>query len=480
MRVFVTGATGFIGRALTLRLIGAGHQVTAWVRSERKARDLLGPDPAFADAACPSALKQALEGIDAVVNLAGEPAIGRRWTAQRKQRILDSRINLTRSIVDAIAACSSRPAVLISASAVGYYGDRGDEILEDGADGGADFLANLCRDWEAAALGARSSGVRVFITRVGVVLGPGGGALAKMIEPFRMGLGGPIGSGRQYIPWIHLHDLVELIRLALEDPRFNEALITTAPTPATARDFATALGEMLHRPSLLPVPSIALKLILGEASIALLGGQRVRPRRLEELGFRWRYETVESALANILRDNQPEIRRLGERSPGPVAVPDSTYLSRRHPSFLLVQKTRVEAPLEEVFHFFAQPQNLGVMTPAAMQFRIISTLPDEIRAGLRIEYSLQLGPIPLRWRTHIEEWQPPHLFVDSQESGPYRSWWHEHHFRADGNATVMEDRVYYAPPLGPLGMVANAVIVAPALGDIFTYRKQAMRLRFPG
>jgi ligand-binding SRPBCC domain-containing protein len=369
--------------------------------------------------------------------------------------------------------------VLISASAVGYYGDRGDEVIEDEADAGADFLANLCHDWEAEALRARSSNVRVFIPRIGVVLGAGGGALAKMIVPFQLGLGGPIGSGRQYIPWIHLQDLVELIVLALEDRRFSGPLIAAAPNPVTGRDFAKALGEMLRRPSLVPVPAIGLQLIMGEAAMTLLGGQHVRPRLLEQAGFSWRYATIDAALADIVRDNNPEIHRFNQALPQPVAAPGSNYLRSRQPKFLLIQKTRIEAPVEEVFNFFAQPQNLGVMTPAAMQFRILGKTPDKVRRGLLIEYSLKLGPIPLRWRTNIEEWRPPQLFIDSQESGPYSSWWHEHHFCADGNGTMMEDRVYYAPPLGPLNIVANALIVAPALEKIFAFRAQAMRLRFP-
>jgi len=300
MRIFITGATGFIGQALTRRLLAVDHQVTAWVRDAGKARALLGPDVALAAAGEPAALKDAITRADAVINLAGEPVMGRRWTPGRKRAIVASRVDLTRAIAQAIAECAARPAVLISASAVGYYGDRGDNPVEDDAPPGTDFLAQLCVAWEAAAIGAGEAGVRAFIPRIGIVLGRDGGALARMILPFRIGLGGPIGSGRQYVPWIHLEDLVTIITIALTDPRFSAPMIAAAPHPVTNRDFVKALGAALHRPSLIPAPAIALKLILGEAATPLLTGQRVHPRRLVEAGFAWRYPTINAALAAII------------------------------------------------------------------------------------------------------------------------------------------------------------------------------------
>jgi len=180
-----------------------------------------------------------------------------------------------------------------------------------------------------------------------------------------------------------------------------------------------------------------------------------------------------------LKDDDVRIERFNEFATKPLAGAASNYLSTHRPRFVLSDKTRVEAPIEEVFRFLSKPQNLGVMTPRAMRFTILGELPHEFRPGLRIEYALHLGPVPLQWRTRIEEWKPPGLFADSQESGPYHCWWHEHHFQPDGNRTLMEDRVYYAPPLGFVGTVANLLFVAPALRRIFWYRRQALRLRFP-
>src|SRR5215469_7755480 len=305
MRVFITGATGFIGRALVLRLLGTGHQVTAWVRDEERARNLLGSEVVLVPTN--SSIGEHIPRANAVINLAGEPVLAGRWKASRKSAIVESRINLTRAIATAIAESPSPPSVLISASAVGYYGDRGDETVEDDTPAGNDFLATLCRDWEASALAAQNSRTRVFIPRLGIVLGPEEGALARMVLPFRFGAGGPIGSGRQYVPWIHIDDLIEILVAALQDERLSGPLIVAAPNPVTSGQLAKAIGVVLHRPSVLPAPGLALRILLGEAGTILLTGQRVHPHRLEQLGFVWRYAEIETALSDILKDNDVRI-----------------------------------------------------------------------------------------------------------------------------------------------------------------------------
>jgi uncharacterized protein (TIGR01777 family) len=296
--------------------------------------------------------------------------IAGRWTASHKRAIVESRLNLTRAIAAAITGSSSRLAVLISASAVGYYGDRGDETVEDDAPAGNDFLATLCPDWEASALEAQKYGTRVFLPRIGIVLGPEEGALARIVLPFRFGAGGPIGSGRHYVPWIQIDDLVEVLVSALQDECYSGPLIAAAPNPVTSRQLARAIGVVLHRLSVLPVPGIALRILLGEAGAYLLTGQRVRPRRLEQLGFVWRYSEIETVLADILKDNDIRIERFNEFATKPLAGAASNYLSIRRPRFVLSHKISVEAPIEEVFRFLAKPQNLGVMTrePCGLRF----------------------------------------------------------------------------------------------------------------
>lgn len=311
MHIFITGATGFIGRALVLRLQRDGHTITAWVRDEDRARAALGADvdilPIAAD---DSVLRDALSVSDGVVNLAGEPLIG-RWTKNRIDAIRESRVGLTHRLVDAMRHAEHRPSVFVSGSAIGYYGDRDDELLTEASEPADDFLACLCRDWERAALEAAPAGVRVVLLRTGIVLGREGGALARLLLPFKLGLGGPIGSGRQYMPWIHLHDHVEVIVAALNDDRFSGPFNLCAPSPVTNREFARALGRALHRPALVPIPALALNLALGEAASVLLTGQRAMPQKAMALGFDFNYPEIDAALAEIVGRTAPvEIRRL--------------------------------------------------------------------------------------------------------------------------------------------------------------------------
>ncbi len=300
MHVFIAGSTGFIGRALVLRLRRDGHHLTAWVRDEARARSRLGAEidllPISGDDA---AMRETLASCDAVVNLAGEPLIG-RWTTRRRAQIVESRVQLTERIVRAMEQTANRPTVLISGSAVGYYGDRGDEVLAEDSAPDDDFLGNLCQDWERAALRAEDFGVRVVALRTGIVLGRDGGALSKLMPPFRLGLGGPIGSGRQYMPWIHLHDHVEIVAKALGDARYTGPVNATAPSPVTNKEFAKALGRALHRPAFAPLPGFVLKAALGEAASVLLTGQRAVPEKLDRLGFPFQYEVLDAALTDIV------------------------------------------------------------------------------------------------------------------------------------------------------------------------------------
>ncbi len=260
MRVLITGATGFIGRALVPRLQRDGHEVAVWVRSEARALALLGSDvDVVSIAAGHDALTTAVSQCDAVVNLAGEPLLGKRWTPARRQVLRQSRVDVTNQLASAIEAASPRPSVVISSSAVGFYGDRGDEVLQETSGGRDDFLSRLCQDWESAAQRATSAGVRVVVVRTGVVLGRAGGALAQMLPPFKAGVGGPIGSGRQYFPWIHIRDLVNLLATAITDRRYVGPVNAVAPEIITSARFARALGRAVHRPALLPTPALALR-----------------------------------------------------------------------------------------------------------------------------------------------------------------------------------------------------------------------------
>ena len=309
MKIFITGSTGFIGRALVLRLQRDGHAVVVWVRDEERALNRLGANAVTLSVSCDAGeLQRTLTECDAVVNLAGEQLIG-RWTTARRAKLVESRVDLTRRLVDAVTLASRCPRVLVSGSAVGYYGNSNDELVTEDTAPANDFLGQLCRDWERAALRAETAGARVVLLRTGIVLGREGGALAKLLLPFRLGLGGPIGSGKQYMPWIHLHDEIEVIAKALEDDRYRGPIIATAPNPVINREFGRALGRALHRPAVMPLPGFVLKAVMGEASGVLLGGQRAVPERLLELGFPFAFANIDEALRDIVSDaNEADIR----------------------------------------------------------------------------------------------------------------------------------------------------------------------------
>ncbi len=293
MHVLVTGGTGFIGRALCQQLVRAGHEPCVLTRSPAKAAVEMPGVQSIEH------LEQA-GPIEAVVNLAGEPLADGRWTAQRKQEFRDSRIGTTQRLLQWIEAQPVRPRVLVSGSAIGYYGPRDDAPVNEDAPAGSDFAAQLCRDWEAEALLAQALGLRVCTVRIGVVLGKDGGALAKMLPPFKLGAGGPMGDGRQWMSWVHRQDLVRLILWLLEHEHTQGAYNGTAPNPLRNRDLAHTLGKVLHRPAVLPTPAIALKLMFGEMSTLLLTGQQVVPVRAQAEGFVFEHPELEAALRDLL------------------------------------------------------------------------------------------------------------------------------------------------------------------------------------
>lgn len=299
MKVFLTGATGLIGRVLAAELLGRGHQVTALTRSAPAAGELLPSAVRLVegDPARPGPWQEALAGCHACVHLAGEPVAAGRWTPARKERIERSRVDSTRLVAEVVAA--GGPEVLVAGSAVGFYGDRGEELLDEAAPPGRGFLAEVCLRWEAAAAPAARR-ARVVHLRSGIVLAREGGALPKLALPFRLFAGGPLGKGDFYMPWIHLADEVGLLLLALTDHRASGPLNAAAPEPARNRDLARALGEVLGRPSVLPTPEAAVRLATGELADVLLCSQRVVPRRALELGYAFRFPALRPALRDLL------------------------------------------------------------------------------------------------------------------------------------------------------------------------------------
>lgn len=307
MRVFITGGTGLIGRRLIRSLLARGDTVVLLTRKAAAAMDRLGATCTVVegDPMKPGPWMDAIGDCDAVINLVGENIFARRWNARFMELLRDSRIVSTRHVAEAILRKPLRgdgqPRVLVNASAIGYYGNRGDEELTESSSPGSDFLAHLCIDWENAARAVEAGGIRCAVVRVGVVLDPEGGALAKLLTPFRMFAGGPVGNGRQWMSWIHHEDMTRLFLLALDHAEARGPLNGTAPNPVTNRDFSHSLGRALHRPSFIRTPGLALRLLIGKAAQLITEGQRVLPRRPLDLGFTFKYPTVDEALGQLLR-----------------------------------------------------------------------------------------------------------------------------------------------------------------------------------
>jgi len=301
MKIVIAGGSGFLGRPLAAALARDGNEIVVLTRGSGAARGLAQlRSIAWTPNGETGPWAAEIDGAAALVNLAGEPIAGRRWSDAQKQRILESRVHATRSLVAAVRAAAAPPPIFVSGSAVGYYGPLGDEVATEDTPPGSDFLARVCVQWEAAATGAASARTRLVCIRTGLVLEKDGGALPQMLPPFKVGAGGPVGSGRQYWPWIHRDDWIALVRWAIQTPAATGALNATAPNPVTNADFARALGRTMRRPAFMPAPAFALRLMLGEmADALLLSGQRAVPAKAERLGFAFRYPRVDAALGAI-------------------------------------------------------------------------------------------------------------------------------------------------------------------------------------
>lgn len=303
MRILLSGGTGLIGRALCRRWLQEGHELLVWSRSPEQVPQLCGA--AVRGVASLEELGD-IE-LDAVINLAGAPIAERHWTRRRKALLWDSRIHLTERLVEWLAGLSRRPPVLISGSAVGWYGDGGERLLhETDTPQSSDFASQLCIAWEESAQRAQELGMRVVLVRTGLVLASNGGFLARLLPPFRLGLGGRIGSGRQWMPWIHLHDQVALVDFLLRHPSASGAYNACAPQPVRNAEFTRCLAQALHRPALLPLPAPVLRVGFGELSGLLLGGQHVLPERLQAEGFEFRFTELSAALADLLEGKNAE------------------------------------------------------------------------------------------------------------------------------------------------------------------------------
>jgi len=298
MNIFLTGATGFVGSYLRQMLLRQGHLLTIVTRNPKEYANEKAKNQQFVS--WDDHLVEEMDKADVVINLAGASIFGRRWTDEVKAQIHSSRIESTETIVAAIEQADDRPSVMLSASGSDYYGDRGDALLDESMEPGDGFLANVCIDWEQAAQPVTDLGVRLAIPRIAVVLEKDGGALEQMLPPFQFFVGGPLGSGNQYFPWIHMYDLCRAIVFAIEQEDFEGPFNLSAPHPTTMREFASQLATQLRRPSLFKVPESVLKLVLGEAANPILTSKRLEPKKLQQHGFEFRFGYLQEALSDIL------------------------------------------------------------------------------------------------------------------------------------------------------------------------------------
>lgn len=443
MRILITGATGLIGREVGKVLAAKGHEILVVSRSERKAREVL-PFPCEViqgDLSQGKLKDDRLESVQAVIHLLGETVAGQRWTEERKRKIYSSRVDGTRNLVQSLPADLK---IFVSASAMGIYGDRGEKLLSENDSPGDDFLSRVCVDWEAEA--AKAPGRKVFV-RTGVVLAREGGALDQMMFPFRSGVAGVLGRGRQWMSWIHLRDIVGLFVFAFENPQVAGPLNGVAPQPVTNREFSESLVKSLGSRLGPPVPMFALKLLFGEMAQVIVGSVRVSAGRALELGYKFQFESLNEALQEIC---------------APFRQGEEIYVAEQF----------VPEPPEQLFAFFKEARNLEKITPSSLNFHIEKMSTPEIKQGTIIDYRLRIRGVPAAWKTEIDEWQPPFKFVDNQLKGPYRLWHHTHEFRPFCGGTLMVDKVRYRLPLGFLGWVVASLPVRKEVEGIFAFRRR--------
>jgi uncharacterized protein (TIGR01777 family) len=455
MRILMTGATGLIGRELGKALAARGDTLVCLVRDVRAARRRL-PFPA----ACHEwdhtreVPEAALTGVDAIVNLAGEPVAESRWSAQKKALIRDSRVQGTRQLVRGVIEHAASLTVFVQGSASGYYGDRGDELLSAHSEKGSGFLADVVDAWEAELrpLADLWPDIRIPVVRTGIVLARQGGAIAEMLPMFRLSAAGRLGGGGQWMSWIHLDDIVRLFMHAL-DSSATGILEGVAPQPVTNLQFTTSLCRALGVIENLPVPPLVIHTLYGERAVIVLGSARIEPVATRASGFESNFASIDAALADLL-------------VPLRGGVWERTW------------EQWLPHTAEEVWPFFCDANNLEEITPPFLSLRVLGLSTPEIGAGTLIDYRLKLNGIPMKWQTRIDAWDPPHRFVDLQARGPYTLWHHMHEFVPMGAGTMMRDKLRYRLPGGWLGALAGGRTVSSYVERIFDYRSLKIDERF--
>lgn len=446
MKILVTGATGLIGKSLIYRLLIEGHEVRALARSPEKVTELpKGNVYSWSDDKVPE--KESLVGCEAIIHLAGEGIADQRWTRARKQRLCDSRVEGTKNLISGLKLLrpDELPRVLISASAIGYYGSSSAVKDEDSAVG-TGFLAKLCDNWEKESAEAEKLGIQTVILRTGLVLAHEGGLLSKAAPII-------LGSGKQWMSWIHIEDLIRFIIYALQNRDLKGPYNLTAPNPVTNKAFTKAIAKIRGFPFVVKAPTAALKMVLGELTETVLANQNIESKKVIASGFDFCFKDLLGALDDLV----------GKRS-----ILDNQFVVRQF----------IPLNPKQVFSFFSRAENLEILTPPWLHFHISKNSSPEIKRGSLIEYKLRIHGFPVRWKTLISEWSHESFFVDEQLKGPYNKWHHLHEFEAVAGGTLISDRVTYRVPGSLVGKLLLLPFIRRDVSNIFKYRTKKIRELF--
>lgn len=450
-RILITGASGFLGQKLLLKLYKNGYQdINILTRNaEKTKKEIKYPVSVFEwDPKKDKIDSQAFEGVDIIYHLAGENVADGRWSEEKKKRILESRQLSSKLITREVNKLSTHPQKIISASAVGIYGDRGDELLDEGSEAGKGFLAEVCKQWESSFDEVPNSVQKHFL-RIGIVLSKDGGAIPKMEIPFKAGLGGKLGDGSQYMSWIHVDDLIDQFHFLAKTSSTKKVFNGVAPNPVTNKEFTKAIGKALGRPTIFTVPKFVLTTALGEMSNILLAGQKVEPKAFMDEDFEFKFKTIDQALENLFF-----LDLRGERK--------------------LFKVQYVSHPKNEVFKFFSDEFNLEKITPPLLSFKVLGKSTQKIQEGTIIDYKLKIHGIPIKWKSLIKNFIKNETFTDQQLRGPYAKWVHQHDFISVGHGTLMTDDIVYKVPLGLIGRIFAGAFVKRDVNKIFEFRQQVI------
>lgn len=456
MKILISGATGLVGtRLLEVLTLKGFDDLRVLTRNKDKTKNSIpfpveffnwNPEKNYLE-------EGALDNVDVIIHLAGENIADGRWVASKKKRILESRQVGSELLISEIKKLPRPPKKFISSSAVGIYGDTKDREVTTASPHASDFLATVCEIWESTVLNHGVQGMKAHCLRTGVVLAAQGGALQKMLPAFYAGVAGRLGSGKQYMSWIHIDDLVNQFIFLIENEGQSHIYNATAPNPLTNKEFTKILGAAIKRPTLFPVPGIALKILFGEMSDILLKGQRAIPAEFLKEGFKFKFGNVKDALVDILKFS----------SNGETVLKKYQWINK---------------PVVNVFKFFSDQNNLEQITPPYLNFKVLGRDTDQIKQGTHINYKLKIHGIPFKWKTEISSFVENKTFTDIQLKGPYAKWVHQHDFIPCKQGTLIRDEVVYKVPMGMIGKLFAGYFVKRDVQHIFKYRSKVLEKQF--